>query len=547
MPRGDGGRELYVPSPLRTVARVDTTTSAGTARNLPADTAFDTVLVLDYGSQYTPLIARRIREASVYSEIVPWNLSRDRLRELAPKGIVLSGSDASVHDENAPRLPEWLLEEGLPVLGICYGLQLVAHTLGGSVGRDERREYGPAKLEIIEDEHPLFTGCPKSSRVWMSHGDKILKAPAGFRQIARTDGSEAAALSRDDTTLIQFHPEVNHTESGHRILRNFVVDICGCRLDWNAGSFVGGAVGAIRDEVGDAGILLGISGGVDSAVAAALVHAAVGERLHCIFVDTGLLRDNEVTEVEESLRAGTGLNLATVDAADRFLDKLKGVSDPERKREIIGDEFFAVFIEEAAKLDGIEFFVQGTIYPDTIESGSAGLGSAKIKTHHNTRIPDRLHLKVIEPLRRLFKDEVRKVGLELELPESLVWRQPFPGPGLAVRLIGEITRERVAALQAADRIFREEVAAAGLEREISQYFAALTGIRTVGVMGDSRTYGEVAALRAVTTDDFMTADWFRLPDDVLARTSSRIVNEVSAITRVVYDVTSKPPGTIEWE
>ena len=529
------------------MARLEPTTPAGAAPDSPSETAFDTVVVLDYGSQYTPLIARRIREADVYSEIVPHDVAPDRLRALQPKGVVLSGSDASVHDESAPGLPAWLLDEGIPILGICYGLQLVTHALGGSVGPAERREYGPAELEIIEPDHPLFAGCPATSQVWMSHGDKVLEAPPGFRRIARTGGSESAALSRGDVTLIQFHPEVNNTAIGRDILRNFVLEICGCRPGWNPGNFIDETVGAIRSRVGDAGVLLGISGGVDSAVAAALVSAAVGERLHCIFVDTGLLRANEVAEVEQSLRDNLGLNLVTIAAADRFLDKLWEVADPERKREIIGDEFFAVFIEEARKLDGIEYFVQGTIYPDTIESGSAGLGSAKIKTHHNTRIPDRLDLGVIEPLRRLFKDEVRRVGLELGLPESLVWRQPFPGPGLAVRLIGSITRERIHTLRQADRIFREEIVDAGLDRDISQYFATLTGIRTVGVMGDGRTYGEVVALRAVSTDDFMTADWYRLPDDLLARVSSRIVNEVPAVTRVVYDITSKPPGTIEWE
>ncbi len=528
-------------------AHVDNPAPASATPDSPVDSAFDTVAVLDFGSQYTPLIARRIREAGVYSEIVPFDVDADAIRALDPRGIVLSGSDASVHDDDAPRLPDWLLGAGIPVLGICYGMQLVTDALGGSVGRAERREYGPAELELEDRGHPLFAGCPPLSHVWMSHGDKVLRPPAGFERIARTEGAEWAAVSRGDISLIQFHPELNHTEFGGLILRNFVLGVCDCKPGWNAGAFTDDTVASIRGTVGDAGLLLGISGGVDSAVAAALVSRAIGDRLHCIFVDTGLLRDGEGGEVERMLRDELGLNLTTVHAAARFLDGLVSVTDPERKREIIGDEFFAVFIEEAAKLDGIEFFVQGTIYPDTIESGAAGLGSAKIKTHHNTRIPDVLDLGVIEPLRRLFKDEVRKVGLELGLPEAIVWRQPFPGPGLAVRIIGEVTAGRVSTLQAADRIYREEIENEGLDRDISQYFAALTGVRTVGVMGDSRTYGEVVALRAVSTDDFMTADWYRIPGEVLARISSRIVNEVPAVTRVVYDITSKPPGTIEWE
>ena len=532
---------------MSAAARVDKSAPASATRRSSLDSTFDTVVVLDFGSQYTPLIARRIREAGVYSEIVPFNVSEEDLRRLDPKGIVLSGSDASVHDRDAPRLPEWLLGAGIPILGICYGMQLTTHTLGGEVGRAERREYGPAELEVIDRGHPLFAGCSSRSRVWMSHGDKVLKPPPGFEQIARTEGAEWAAVSRGDVSLLQFHPEVNHTEIGKVVIRNFVLDICACEPGWNAGAFIDDTVNHIKSTVGNARLLLGISGGVDSAVAAALVSRAIGDRLHCIFVDIGLLRDGEVDEVEEMLRDELGLNLTTVPAADRFLGKLKSVFDPERKREIIGDEFFAVFVEEAARLDGIEFFVQGTIYPDTIESGAAGLGSAKIKTHHNTRIPAVLDLRVIEPLRRLFKDEVRNVGLELGLPESIVWRQPFPGPGLAVRIIGEVTAERVSTLQAADRIYCEEIENEGLDREISQYFAALTGVRTVGVMGDSRTYGEVVALRAVSTDDFMTADWYRMPGELLARISSRIVNEVPAITRVVYDITSKPPATIEWE
>jgi GMP synthase (glutamine-hydrolysing) len=502
---------------------------------------------MDFGSQYTPLIARRIRDAGVYSEIVSSEADSTVLQSLNARGIVLSGSEAGVHDTNAPELPPWVLDAGIPILGICYGMQLVTHKLGGTVGKAEHREYGPATLNLIDQTHPLFRKCELVSQAWMSHADKVLKPPPGFQRIAETEGSEWAAVSRNEITLLQFHPEVSNTKFGNIILRNFAVEICGITPNWNMTTFINDTVAEIQSLVGRKHALLGISGGVDSGVAAALVSKAIGEQLHCMFVDTGLLRAGEVQEVEQTLRNFPGLDLTTVRSKTRFLRKLRTVTDPERKRHIIGDEFFAVFIEEAKKLDDIQFFIQGTIYPDRIESGAAGLKSAKIKTHHNTRIPDTLSLDVIEPLRRLFKDEVRQVGLELGLPKSIIWRQPFPGPGLAVRIIGAITEERIATLQAADRILRQEILDAKLESEISQYFAILTGLRTVGVMGDGRTYGEVVGLRAVSSEDFMTADWYRIPDDVLARISSRIVNEVPTITRVVYDITSKPPGTIEWE
>lgn len=514
-----------------------------------ARTDLDTVVVIDYGSQYTPLIARRVRESEVYSEIVPFDADEERLRSLNPKGIILSGSDSSVYDSGAPGLPDHVLDLRVPILGICYGMQLVTHKLGGDVQPSATREYGPATLEIIDRRNPLFKDMPETSRVWMSHGDKVTTPPFGFEQLARTDNSEWAAIGNDDDSilLLQFHPEVKHTQLGYAIIRNFVLEVCGVKPGWTPTSFVSSSVDSLRDEIGDEGVILALSGGVDSTVAAALVHEAVGSQLTCIFVDTGLLRLGEVGAVQRDLGDILDVRVLTIDAGSRFLGKLSGVSDPERKREIIGDEFFNVFIEEAAKLGGVEHFVQGTIYPDTIESGMAGLRSAKIKTHHNTRIPDELDLHVIEPLRRLFKDEVRQVGTELGLPESIVWRQPFPGPGLAVRLIGDITPERLESLRKADDIFTEEIAHEGIDRLISQYFAVLTGVRTVGVMGDGRTYGEMVALRAVATDDFMTADWYRIPNEVLERTSARIVNEVPAITRVVYDITSKPPGTIEWE
>ena len=509
----------------------------------------DTLVVLDYGSQYTPLIARRVRESEVYSEILPFDAPKERVRSLNPRGIILSGSDSSVYEQGSPDLRDYVLELGVPILGICYGMQVVSQKLGGTVQPGKTREYGPATLEILDRRHPLFKDFPEESRVWMSHGDQVTVPPFGFEQIARTDNSEWAAIGNadDNILLLQFHPEVKHTQLGHALIRNFALEICGCRPAWTPASFVDSSVASLRDAIGDRQVILALSGGVDSTVAAALLHKAVGQQLTCIFVDTGLLRDGEVEAVEQAMADHLALDVVTVDARSRFVDQLAGVSDPERKREIIGDEFFEVFIEEARKLQSIEFFVQGTVYPDVIESGTAGLRSAKIKTHHNTRIPDELDLHVIEPLKRLFKDEVRQVGIELGLPESIVWRQPFPGPGLAVRIIGAITPDRLGALRHADRIFREEVAREGLDRVIGQYFAVLTGVRTVGVMGDGRTYGEMVALRAVATDDYMTADWFRMPHEVLEKTSTRIVNEIPSITRVVYDVTSKPPGTIEWE
>ena len=535
--------EPRVELQLNPTLSLDSDKVASRASHRQPKPPYDTIIVIDFGSQYTPLIARRIRDAGVYSEIVSSETDSTILQSLNAGGIVLSGSEAGVHDTNAPELPPWVLDAGIPILGICYGMQLVTHTLGGSVGKATHREYGPATLNLIDQTNPLFRKCRTVSRAWMSHADKVLEPPPGFKRIAETEGSECAAISHNAITLLQFHPEVSNTEFGNTILRNFAVEICGIEPNWNMTTFIKDTIAEIQALVGNKHALLGISGGVDSGVAAALVSKAIGEQLHCMFVDTGLLRAGEVREVEQTLRSLPGLDLTTVRSKTRFLKKLRTVTDPERKRQLIGDEFFAVFIEEAKQLDNI----QGTIYPDRIESGAAGLKSAKIKTHHNTRIPDTLSLDVIEPLRRLFKDEVRQVGLELGIPKSIIWRQPFPGPGLAVRIIGSITEDRIATLQAADQILREEILAANLESQISQYFAVLTGLRTVGVMGDGRTYGEVVGLRAVSSEDFMTADWYRIPDDILAKISSRIVNEVPAITRVVYDITSKPPGTIEWE
>tara|TARA_B100001123_G_C15320840_1_gene1027824 strand:- start:404 stop:1984 length:1581 start_codon:yes stop_codon:yes gene_type:complete len=508
----------------------------------------DYIAVVDFGSQYTPLIARRIREAEVYSEIFSYLEPTSSIIQNDPRGIILSGSDASVYGDSPPHLPESLLELEIPILGICYGMQIITDALGGAVAPSKTREYGPATMEIADLSHPIFAGFPETTRVWMSHGDRVVLPPPGFEQLARTEGSEWAAVANEnDIVLVQFHPEVKHTQLGHAMLRNFVLNMCDCKPSWTPTSFIEQTVREIDSIVGNGVAIAGISGGVDSTVASALVHRAIGNKLQGIFVDTGLLRANEVSNVEESLSKHLEVPLLVHDASDRFLNHLNGVTDPETKRKIVGEEFINVFVQEAAKIDRAEFFVQGTIYPDTIESGSAGLNSAKIKTHHNTHIPDTLNLQVVEPLRRLFKDEVRQVGLELGLPDELVWRQPFPGPGLAVRIIGQLSRDRIRSLQIADAIFDEEIRSEGLDRVINQYFVVLTNIKTVGVMGDARTYGEVAALRAVITEDFMTADWHRLPYEVLARTSSRIVNEVPQITRVVYDITPKPPGTIEWE
>lgn len=508
----------------------------------------DSIAVVDFGSQYTPLIARRIREAEVYSEIFSYLDPTSRITQNNPRGIILSGSDASVYDDDSPHLPQNLLDLGIPILGICYGMQIITDHLGGAVAPSKSREYGPATMEIADLSHPIFADFPETTRVWMSHGDRVVLPPPGFEQLARTESSEWAAVANENNiVLVQFHPEVKHTQLGHAMLRNFVLNVCGCKTSWTPASFIKQTVQEIESIVGDGVAIAGISGGVDSTVASALVHRAIGTRLKGVFVDTGLLRAKEVSQVKESLSNNLEVPLLIHDASDRFLSHLNGVTDPETKRKIVGEEFINVFIQEAANIENAEFFVQGTIYPDTIESGSAGLNSAKIKTHHNTHIPDTLNLKVVEPLRRLFKDEVRQVGMELGLPDELVWRQPFPGPGLAVRIIGEISKDRVTALQAADSIFDEEIRSEGLDRVINQYFVVLTNTKTVGVMGDARTYGEVAALRAVITEDFMTADWHRLPYEVLARTSSRIVNEVPLITRVVYDITPKPPGTIEWE
>jgi GMP synthase (glutamine-hydrolysing) len=509
----------------------------------------EAIVVLDFGSQYTQLIARRIRELRVYSEILPYDVDEATFRALQPRGVILSGGPSSVYDEGSPLAPQFVYDSGVPVLGICYGMQLLAHQLGGRVDPSAHREYGPADV-AVQAEHPLFANLPSTFSVWMSHGDRIAAAPPGFTALAQSPNSPVAAFADGAGRVgIQFHPEVAHTPRGKEILSNFVYGMCGCTGAWTPNSFVAEAVEAIRAQVGEGRVICALSGGVDSSVAASLVHWAIGDRLSCVFVDNGLLRKEERARVEAAFLGNVKLNLRTVDAGERFLGKLAGVEDPEQKRKIIGAEFIRVFEAEARQIGDVQFLAQGTLYPDVIESAHPERKSAQtIKTHHNVGgLPKDLGFTLVEPLRYLFKDEVREVGLILGLPEDIVFRHPFPGPGLAVRLLGAITVERADALREADAIFEEEIRRAGLYRELAQAFVVLTQQRTVGVMGDGRTYGYVAAIRAVTSEDFMTADWARIPYDVLAKCSARIVNEVPLITRVVYDITSKPPGTIEWE
>ena len=510
----------------------------------------ESVLVIDFGSQYSRLIARRIRESKVYCEIIPYSATWDSVKDLNPRGVVLSGGPASVYDSNPPLAPSWVYECGLPILGICYGMQVMVHQLGGKVAPATKREYGHAVLHQNATDEPLLHGLPSSIPVWMSHADQITELPPGFNAKAYTDNAPVAVTANDQGMLgIQFHPEVAHTPHGVDIINNFLYKICGMGELWTSGNFVSESVDRIKAQVGDGKVICALSGGVDSAVAATLVHKAVGDQLTCIFVNNGLMRKEEPDRVKTTFEKYLNVNLIFSESTERFLSSLKGIVDPEQKRKIIGGEFINVFDEEAARLGQVDFLTQGTLYPDVIESASPENSvSATIKTHHNVGgLPEHMKLELVEPLRYLFKDEVREVGLELGLPEEMVFRQPFPGPGLAIRIMGEVTHNKLEILRAADWIVMDEIKANDLYRELWQTFAVLTGSRSVGVTGDFRTYGHVIAIRAVKSDDAMTADWARLPYDVLSSISSRIANEVPDVNRVVFDITSKPPGTIEWE
>ena len=547
MPRG---RRVATSDDLEVSAYLEIAEGpASEAENEP-QSVNEGIIVIDFGSQYSHLIARRIRDLKVYSEVFTASSTWETVRHINPKGVILSGGPASVYDPGAPRIPDWVFERDLPVLGICYGMQALVHQLGGEVVPGQSQEYGSAVLHQDGGEASLFTELPPTFQVWMSHGDRIATLPPGFSSLAYTENSPVAALGNGKGIFgLQFHPEVNHTPLGQSILENFLMRACDCRGSWTPGNFVNDSIKRIQEQVGDGRVICALSGGVDSAVTAMLLHKAIGDQLTCIFVNNGLLRLEEPERVQDTFKRNMGLNLVYADASERFLTKLAGVIDPEQKRKVIGEEFIRVFEEAASSLGKTDFLAQGTLYPDVIESETPeNRASARIKTHHNVGgLPENMKLKLVEPLRYLFKDEVRQVGLELGLPEEMVYRQPFPGPGLAIRIIGEVTLERCDMLRACDWIVIDEIKAAGLYEQIWQSFAVLTDNRTVGVMGDYRTYGYVCAIRAVSSEDAMTADWVRLPYEVLARMSNRLVNEVPGVTRVVYDITSKPPGTIEWE
>ncbi|QIB27425.1 glutamine-hydrolyzing GMP synthase [Caloranaerobacter azorensis] len=505
------------------------------------------ILILDFGGQYSQLIARRVREANVYCEIVPYDYDIEKIKAKSPKGIIFSGGPASVYAEDSPKCNQGVFDLDVPILGICYGGQLIAQFFGGEVSRADAREYGKTKLEII-DNTDLFKGLEESIVCWMSHTDFIEKLPEGFEVIAKTDSCPVAAMKNEEKNIfaVQFHPEVEHTQRGRDIIKNFIYDICKCEPNWTMEDFIEQSVREIKEKIGNRKAICALSGGVDSSVAAVLVHKAIGHNLTCIFVDHGLLRKNEGDQVEKIFRDKFNMNLIRVNAKDRFLSKLKGVTDPEKKRKIIGEEFIRVFEEEKNKLGKVDYLVQGTIYPDVIESGTDK--ASVIKSHHNVGgLPEDVDFEIIEPLRLLFKDEVREVGRKLNIPDEIVDRQPFPGPGLAIRVLGEITEEKLEIVREADWIFRQEIKRNGLDKEIWQYFAVLPDVKSVGVMGDERTYSHLVVLRAVTSTDGMTADWAKIPFDILEEISNKIVNNVENVNRVVYDITSKPPGTIEWE
>ncbi len=508
------------------------------------------ILIIDFGSQYNQLIARRVREHSVYCQIEPPQIDIERIKALGPEGIILSGGPASIYEKRSPRTDSRIFDLGVPVLGICYGLQYMVDALGGEVIRSQKREYGFAELTVKKDAG-IFKGISKKTKCWMSHGDTIGRLPQGFAITASTANTKVAAAEHAAKRLygLQFHPEVVHTPEGKKMLENFLFAICGCKKSWTMKSFVREAVEEIKAQVGDGRVILGLSGGVDSSVAALLLHRAIGDRLTCVFVDNGVLREGEAERVQELFKKHFRINLRFVRAGKTFLARLKGVTDPERKRKIIGRTFIEVFEAEARRIKNVRYLAQGTLYPDVIESRSAfGGPSAVIKSHHNVGgLPKKMNLKLVEPLRHLFKDEVRLVGKELGLPDDLVWRQPFPGPGLAIRIIGDVTAQRLSVLRKADVILLEEIRAANLYRSLWQSFAVLLPLKSVGIMGDQRTYENIIAIRAVTSDDAMTADWARLPQDLLAKISNRIINEVRGVNRVVYDISSKPPSTIEWE
>ena len=509
---------------------------------------FDKIIVLDFGSQYNQLITRRIREFGVYSELLSHKITAEEIKQINPKGIIFSGGPNSVYDDDAFRVDPEIYQLGIPILGICYGMQLMAYNLGGRVESADNREYGHADINVTDDQAALFKGLPATQTVWMSHGDLVREVPAGFKTVATSANCPIASMADDDRKFygVQFHAEVRNTQYGNDILRHFAFDVCQAQANWSMNDFIDMQVEKIREEVGDRKVLLGLSGGVDSSVVGVLLNKAIGDQLVCIFVDHGLLRKGEAKQVMDSLEGKFGLNIIKVDAQDRFLSKLAGVTDPEQKRKIIGNEFIEVFNDEAQKIKGIDFLAQGTLYTDVIESGTDT--AQTIKSHHNVGgLPEDMHFELIEPLRTLFKDEARDLGEKLGMPEDLVWRQPFPGPGLGIRVLGEITEDKLQIVRDSDLILREEIKNAGLDRDIWQYFTVLPGIRSVGVMGDGRTYDYTVGIRAVNSIDGMTADFARIPWDVLQKISVRIVNEVDHVNRVVYDITSKPPATVEWE